>query len=133
MVSSRASTGKAYLAELPPDRRAVVEAVRAVILENLGPGYEEGMMYGMIGYYVPHRLYPAGYHVDPRQPLGLAALAAQKRYYSLYLGGLPIPSGSSASGPGPGRSSTWGSPASGSGSSRTWPSRSSGKPSRAFP
>jgi hypothetical protein len=42
----------------------------------------------MIGWYVPHSLYPAGYHVDPRQPLGMAALAAQKNYYSLYLGGL---------------------------------------------
>ncbi|HYE97993.1 MAG TPA: DUF1801 domain-containing protein [Planctomycetota bacterium] len=86
MATRTATTVKAYLAGLPAERRAVVQAVRKVILANLGAGYEEGMLYGMIGYYVPHRLYPAGYHVDPRQPLGYAGLAAQKNYYSLYLG-----------------------------------------------
>ena len=39
----------------------------------------------MIGYYVPHRVHPAGYHCDPRQPLPFAALASQKNYMSLYL------------------------------------------------
>src|SRR5204863_5062174 len=47
--------------------------------------YEEGMQYGMIGYYVPHRVYPAGYHCDPKQPLPFAGLASQKAYMSLYL------------------------------------------------
>lgn len=88
MVSSKASTVKEYLAGLPADRRETIEAVRQVILANMDQDLEEGMQYGMIGYYVPHRLYPPGYHVDPRQPLGYAALASQKNYYSLYLGGL---------------------------------------------
>jgi hypothetical protein len=86
MVSSKAATLKEYLAGLPPDRRAVIQAVREVILKNLDPDYEEGMRYGMIGYFVPHRIYPAGYHVDPRQPIGIAALSAQKNYCALYLG-----------------------------------------------
>src|SRR5262249_15052838 len=58
---------------------------RQVILKNLDKDYEEGMQYGMIGYYVPHRVYPPGYHCDPKQPLPFAALASQKNYMSLYL------------------------------------------------
>ena len=84
-MQSKATTVEQYLAELPPDRRESIEAVRAVILKNLGAGYEEGMQYGMIGYYVPHRLYPAGYHCDPRQPLGFICLASQKNHLSLYM------------------------------------------------
>jgi Domain of unknown function (DU1801) len=84
-MKSTATTVEAYLAELPEDRRTVIEAVRKVILENLDEGYEEGIQYGMIGYYVPHRVYPAGYHCDPRQPLPFAALASQKGYMSVYL------------------------------------------------
>lgn len=84
-MQSKAATVEQYLAELPEDRRAVVQQVREMILKNLGKGFEEGMQYGMIGYYVPHRLYPAGYHCDPRQPLPFAGLASQKRHLSLYL------------------------------------------------
>jgi len=84
-MKSAATTVEAYLAELPEDRRTVIEAVRKVILENLDEGYEEGIQYGMIGYYVPHRVYPAGYHCDPRQPLPFAALGSQKGHMSLYL------------------------------------------------
>jgi Domain of unknown function (DU1801) len=84
-MQSKATTVKAYLAELPPERRAAIEAVRNVILANLPPGYEEGMQNGMIGYYVPHRVYPAGYHCNPKQPLPFACLASQKNYMSIYL------------------------------------------------
>ena len=84
-MQSKAKTVEQYLSELAPDRRAAIEAVRAVILKNLDKDYEEGMQYGMIGYYVPHRMYPAGYHCDPRQPLPFAGLASQKNYMSLYL------------------------------------------------
>jgi len=84
-MKSAATTVAAYLAELPEDRRMAIDAVRKVILENLDEGYEEGIQYGMIGYYVPHRVYPAGYHCDPRQPLPFAALASQKGYMSVYL------------------------------------------------
>jgi len=85
-MQSKATTIKQYLAELPTDRRAAIEEVRAVILRNLDPLFEEGMQYGMIGYYVPHRVYPPGYHCDPKQPLPFICLASQKNYMSLYLG-----------------------------------------------
>lgn len=85
-MQSKAATVEQYLAELPPDRREIVSAVRKVVLQNLDrKGYEEGMQYGMIGYFVPHRVYPAGYHCDPKQPLPFAALASQKNYISVYL------------------------------------------------
>ena len=75
-MQSSAATVKEYLAQLPADRRVELEAVRAVIRKNLDNRYEEGMQYGMIGYYVPHRVYPAGYHADPAQPLPFAGLAS---------------------------------------------------------
>jgi len=83
-MQSKATTVEQYLSELPEDRRAAISAVRKVILGNLDSGFEEGMQYGMIGYYVPHSIYPAGYHCDPKQPLPFACLASQKNYMSLY-------------------------------------------------
>jgi hypothetical protein len=74
-----------YLAELPPDRRDAIGAVRATILDHLPAGFEEGMQFGMIGYYVPLGRYPDTYN---GQPLGIAALASQKRHMALYLMGI---------------------------------------------
>jgi hypothetical protein len=85
-MQSKATTVRQYLTELPPEKRAVVQAVREVVLASLDPLYEEGMQYGMIGYYVPHRVYPPGYQCDPKQPLPFVCLASQKNYFSLYLG-----------------------------------------------
>lgn len=85
MVQSRAATVAEYLAGLPDERRAAIEAVRDVILENLPEGYEEVMSYGMIGYVVPHSLYPPGYHCDPRLPLPFVNLASQKNHMAVYL------------------------------------------------
>jgi hypothetical protein len=84
-MTSKAKTVDEYLKSLPDDRREAISAVRKVILKNLPKGYEEGMQYGMIGYYVPHSIYPKGYHCDPKQPLPLAGLASQQNYMSLYL------------------------------------------------
>lgn len=84
-MQSKAATVEQYLAELPPDRRAALQAVRQVILKNLDQGFQERMAYGMIGYSVPHSIFPAGYHCDPRQPLPYAGLAAQKNHLSLYM------------------------------------------------
>lgn len=84
-MQSKARTVAEYLATLPEGRREAVEAVRAVILKNLDKDYEEGMQYGMIGYYVPHRAYPSGYHCDPKQPLPFASLASQKNFFAVYL------------------------------------------------
>ena len=85
-MQSKAATVQQYLAELPADRRSAIQSVRAVILENLDPTFEEGMQYGMIGYYLPHSVYPPGYHCDPKQPLPFICLASQKNYMSVYLG-----------------------------------------------
>jgi Domain of unknown function (DU1801) len=87
-MQSKATNVADYIAGLPDDRRAAIETLRKVILKNLGAGYEEGMQYGAIGYYVPHKVFPAGYHCDPKQPLPFAALASQKNYISLYLMGV---------------------------------------------
>jgi len=85
MRSKPPSTVAEYLAALPPERRAEIETVRAEINRRLPAGYEEGFGYGMIGWFVPHSRFPAGYHCDPSKPLGLAALASQKGYMSLHL------------------------------------------------
>ena len=82
MVKSDASTVEAYLAELPPERREAIEAVREVVLANLPAGYEEQMQFGMISYVVPLSRYPKTYN---KQALQLAALASQKQYMALYL------------------------------------------------
>jgi hypothetical protein len=84
MVKSNAATVQEYLDELPPDRRAVIAAVRAVVLRHLPKGYREGMNWGVIVYEVPLERHPDTYN---GQPLTYAALAAQKNYYVLYLMG----------------------------------------------
>jgi hypothetical protein len=84
-MKSNATTVKAYLASLPADRRAGIEAVRSVIRRNLDTHYEESMLYGMIGYAVPHRVWPLGYHCDPSKPLMMAALSSQKSKLTVYL------------------------------------------------
>ena len=84
-MPTQAATVEQYLAQLPEDRRQALEAVRQVILKNLPKGYEEGIQYGMIGYFVPHRVYPAGYHCDPKQPLPFASLASQKNHMAIYM------------------------------------------------
>ncbi|MDQ6623783.1 MAG: DUF1801 domain-containing protein [Verrucomicrobiota bacterium] len=73
-----ASTVAEYLAALPTDRRAALNAVRKVINDNLPDGYEEGIQFGMIGWYVPLSTYPAGYGENPKVPLPVVALASQK-------------------------------------------------------
>lgn len=80
-----ANTIEEYFAALPPERADTLRQVRDVILKNLPEGYEEGMQYNMIGYYVPHSLFPAGYHCDPRQPLNFMALGNQKNHMALYM------------------------------------------------
>ncbi|MCK6456413.1 MAG: DUF1801 domain-containing protein [Phycisphaerae bacterium] len=84
-MMSKARTVKEYFASLPADRREALAAVRKVILDNLDKDYEEGMAYGMISYHVPHRVYPPGYHCDPKQPLPFACLASQKNHMAIYL------------------------------------------------
>jgi hypothetical protein len=94
-MQSKAKTVKEYLASLPADRRKEVEAVRKVIRKNLPKGYVETMG-GMIGYVVPLKLYPPGYHCTPNTPLPYAGLASQKNAISFYLVSVYYDKGSDA-------------------------------------
>ena len=82
MATTAAVTVAEYLAGLPEDRRAVVRAVRDVVLRALPPGYEEQTGWGMLTYVVPLARYPTTYN---GQPLCYVALAAQKSHYALHL------------------------------------------------
>ncbi len=84
-MQSKAKTVAQYLSALPKDRREALKAVRSTILKNLPRGYAEGMQCGMIGYFVPHSVYPPGYHCDPKQPLPFGGLASQKNHMAIYL------------------------------------------------
>ena len=97
-MQSKATTVQAYLASLPEDRREAINAIRRVFLEHMDPKLKEGMSYGMIGYAVPHEVYPNGYHCNPSMPLPYAGLASQKGYMSLSLMSLYIPSGEAGDG-----------------------------------
>ncbi len=77
-----------YIAQLPEDRKQVIEELRQVILANLPKGFHETISYGMIGYVVPHSIYPNGYHVDSSLPLPFINIASQKNFISLYHSGV---------------------------------------------
>lgn len=87
-MRSTATTVAAYLKELPPERQAPMEKLRATIADDLPKGFTEVMSYGMIGYMAPHSLYPGGYHCDPKLPLPCINLASQKNFIELYHMGL---------------------------------------------
>lgn len=87
-MKSTAKTPDAYLKSLPPERRRAVSAIRDTLRAKLPKGFSEVMSYGMLGYVVPHSLYPDGYHCDPKKPLPFMCLASQKNYISLYHMGL---------------------------------------------
>ena len=84
-MQSKAATVKDYLASLPPDRRDAIETVRKVILKNLDKDYQECMSYGMIGYVVPHSIYPKGYQCNPKMPLPFVNLGSQKNHMAVHL------------------------------------------------
>ena len=83
-MTSNAKTVEAYLEELPADRKRAVSALRQEVLKNLPAGFREQMGYGMIGYVVPHVVYPPGYHCDPLLPLPFANIASQKYFIAFY-------------------------------------------------
>lgn len=87
-MQSNAKTAKEYIQTLPEDRKQPITELRKVILKNLPAGFTEEMSYGMLGYAVPHTLYPDGYHCDPKQPLPFMCLASQKNFIALYHMGL---------------------------------------------
>lgn len=87
-MRSDAQTPDEYIDSLPPERGAAIAALRKVLKKNLPKGFQETMGYGMMGYVVPFKTYPAGYHCPPRQPLPFMGLASQKNFIALYHMGL---------------------------------------------
>lgn len=83
-MQSSAATVDAYIAELPADRAETINKLRKIIRKHLPKGFVEQMGYGMMGWVVPHKLYPAGYHCDPKLPLPFLGLASQKNSINLY-------------------------------------------------
>ena len=84
IMQIKADTPDGYIAQLPDDRKQVMGKLRKVILENLPEGCEEVSSYGMIGYVVPHSIYPKGYHVKPELPLPFINIASQKNFIAVY-------------------------------------------------
>lgn len=87
-MQSKATSPDEYMAELPLERRTTIARLREIIKANLPRGFEEVMSYGMIGYVVPHEIYPEGYHCNPSLPLPFMNLASQKHYIALYHAGI---------------------------------------------
>lgn len=83
-MQSKAVTVPAYLKEVPADRVVAVKKLRKTIKDNLPDGFKETMGYGMPAYVVPHKLYPDGYHCDPKLPLPFINFASQKNFVALY-------------------------------------------------
>jgi uncharacterized protein YdhG (YjbR/CyaY superfamily) len=83
-MQSSAKTIPEYLESLPDDRKFVISELRKEILKNLPKGFVEQISYGMIGYVVPHTLYPAGYHCTPQLPLPFLNIASQKNFIAVY-------------------------------------------------
>ncbi len=83
-MQSKATTPEQYLNELPEDRQEPMRKLREVITDNLPPDFTEAMSYGMLGYVVPHSVYPAGYHCDTKLPLPFMSIASQKNFIAVY-------------------------------------------------
>ena len=83
-MTSDAKNPEDYINSLPEDRKVHMEKLRDVILKNLPKGFQEGMNYGMMGYYVPHSIYPKGYHCKPTDPLPFMGFASQKNSINFY-------------------------------------------------
>jgi len=87
-MQSKAATVDEYLASVPEDRIVPMDKLRKAIKKNLPKGFKEGMGYGMVGYSVPHSMYPAGYHCNPSDPLPFMGLASQKNFIAVYRMGI---------------------------------------------
>ncbi len=80
----KADSPEDYISQLPDDRIEPIERIRKQILDNLPKGMEEAMNYGMLGYVIPHSVYPDGYHCDTKLPLPFMNLASQKNFIAVY-------------------------------------------------
>lgn len=83
-MTSKATSVDQYINEAPEDRRKALQQLRAIILKNIPEGFQEEMSYGMIGYVVPHSIYPKGYHCTPELPLPFMSFASQKNSINFY-------------------------------------------------
>ncbi len=83
-MNSKANSPEEYIQELPEERKAIIQKLRKTILDNLPDGFQETMSYGMIGYVIPHSVYPNGYHCTPELPLPFLNIASQKNFVALY-------------------------------------------------
>lgn len=83
-MQSKAITVEEYIEELPDDRKLIISKLRNILKDNLSAGFHEEMSYGMIGFVVPHSIYPAGYHCTPKLPLPFISIASQKNFIALY-------------------------------------------------
>lgn len=84
----KATSPEDYISQVPEERQETLKKLRQVIKANLPKGFEEGITYGMVGYYVPHSIYPNGYHCDPKDPLPFMNFASQKNSVNLYHSGI---------------------------------------------
>ena len=84
----KANTPEEYIAQIPEERKEPIKKLQKVIKENLPKGFEETIQYGMIGYVVPHSIYPDGYHCTPDTPLPFMSIASQKNFIAVYSSGL---------------------------------------------
>ena len=84
----KANSPEDYISQTPVERHETLKKLRKTIKDNLPKGFEEGIQYGMIGYYVPHSIYPDGYHCTPTDPLPFMSFASQKNSINLYHSGL---------------------------------------------
>ena len=80
----KAETPDEYVAQIPEDRQKAINKLRSVIRKNIPKGFKESTGYGMIGFCVPHSIYPAGYHCDPKQALPFMGIASQKNFIAIY-------------------------------------------------
>lgn len=80
----KASNPEDYIEQLPNDRKDPISKLRSIINQNIPHGFAEQMSYGMIGWVVPHSVYPAGYHCDPKLPLPFLSIASQKNFVAVY-------------------------------------------------
>ncbi|MDA9563602.1 DUF1801 domain-containing protein [Flavobacteriales bacterium] len=79
-----ATTVAEYLEHIPEERKVPMNKLRQTILENIPIGFSEELNYGMIGFVVPHSLYPGGYHCSPELPLPFLNIASQKNFIGVY-------------------------------------------------
>ena len=63
-MTLKANNPDEYVMAVDEARREAFSKLRETILANIPPDFREEMSYGMIGYVVPHTLYPKGYHLS---------------------------------------------------------------------